>query len=110
MKISLLNEKIMIQKNRVAMDAIGNRRNIWEDYYSCFATISGENGTEKGEAGLIVSDSDISFLVRYCEAVAAVTSDGYRIVFRGYLYNIISVDHMNYRKKSIKLKCQKARR
>ena len=38
MKVSLLNEKILFQKNAVVSDVIGNRKNAWEDYYSCFAT------------------------------------------------------------------------
>ena len=46
MKAALLNEKIVIQKNTVVADAIGNRKNVWEDYYSCFATIGGEGGNE----------------------------------------------------------------
>lgn len=110
MKVSLLNEKIMFQKSAVVSDAIGNRKNAWEDYYSCFATISGEGGTEKSEAGLTVSDSDISFSVRYCEAVSAITSDEYRIVFRGKIYNILVINHMNYKKRSVKFKCQRVRR
>ena len=43
MKVSLLNEKILFQKNSVVSDTIGNRENVWEDYYSCFATIGGES-------------------------------------------------------------------
>lgn len=52
MKISLLNEKILFQKGVVVSNAIGNRKNTWEDYYSCFATIGGEGGNEKSEADL----------------------------------------------------------
>lgn len=110
MKVSLLNEKILFQKSAVISDAIGNRKNTWEDYHSCFATISGEGGTEKSEAGLTVSDSDISFSVRYCKAVEVITSDEYRILFRGVIYNIIAIDHMNYKKRSVKFKCQRVRR
>ena len=32
------------------------------------------------------------------------------IVFNGEIYNIVAVDHMNYKKKSLKLRCQKVRR
>ena len=44
MDIGLLNEKVTFQKNVVSVDAIGNHRNVWEDFYSCFATIGGESG------------------------------------------------------------------
>lgn len=63
MKISLLNEKILFQKSAVVSDGIGNRKNAWEDYYSCFATIGGEGGNEKAEAGLTVDGASISFTV-----------------------------------------------
>lgn len=110
MEIALLNVKITFQKNSVAPDAIGNRKNIWTDYYTCHATVSGEGGNEKAAAGLTVAESDIAFTVRFCKRAAEVTADGFRIVFNGEIYNIVSVDHMNYKKKSLKFRCEKERR
>lgn len=110
MEIALLNVKITFQKNSVVPDAIGNRKNIWTDYYTCHATVSGEGGNEKAAAGLTVAESDIAFTVRFCKRAAEVTADGFRIVFNGETYNIVSVDHMNYKKKSLKFRCEKARR
>ncbi len=110
MDVALLNVKIVFQKNEVVVDAIGNHKNEWVDYYSCHATASGEGGSEKAVAGLIVEDSDISFTVRFCGKTVAVTEDGFRISFNGGLYNIVSIDHMNYKKKALKFKCEKVRR
>ena len=110
MKVSLLNEKILIQKAVVKADEIGNRGNGWEEYFSCYATISGENGSEEAESGQTVEKSTICFTVRYCSIVSCISSTGYRIVFKGVIYNIISVDHMNYKKKAMKLRCERARR
>ena len=39
MDIALLNVKITVEKNEVTVDEIGNRRNDWSDFYSCFATV-----------------------------------------------------------------------
>jgi len=108
--IALMNVRILFQKNVVKTDKIGNHTNTWEDYYSCYATVSGENGTEKTVAGLVVDDSDISFSVRYCRLVSKIESTGYRILFNDAIYNILSVDHMNYKRKSVKFKCQRVRR
>ena len=47
MEVSLLNVKIHIQQSEVIVDEIGNHKNIWKNYYSCFATVSGEGGTDK---------------------------------------------------------------
>ena len=57
MNIELLNVRIYIQKNEVISDAIGNRRNVWKDYYTCYATVSAEAGKESTDAGLVVDDS-----------------------------------------------------
>ncbi len=110
MDISLLNVKITIQKNEVVVDSIGNHKNVWIDFYKCFATVSGEGGTEKNVAGLITQDSDISFTVRYCKALSDIDSTKSRIIFEGDTYNIVSVDHMNFKKKCLKFKCEKERK
>lgn len=110
MKVALLNEKIMIQKSVVQSDSIGNCKNAWEDYYSCFATIGGEGGNEKLEAGQITDGASITFSVRYCDKLVDIVSTGFRILFRGEIYNILSVDHMNWKKKSLKFRCEKERR
>lgn len=110
MDIALLNVKITVQKNETVVDAIGNHKNNWTDYHTCFATVSGEGGSEKSVAGLIVADSDISFTVRYCKALVDLDVSKHRVIFEGSIYNIVSIDHMNYEKKCLKLKCEKVKR
>lgn len=110
MEIALLNVKVTFQKNSVVADDIGNRKNVWEDYYTCHATVNGEGGNEKAAAGLTVVESDLAFTIRFCKRAAEVTADGFRILFQGEIYNIAAVDHMNYRKKALKFRCEKARR
>ena len=110
MKIELLNVRITIQKAVVVTDKYGNRRNDYETFYRCYATVSAEAGKEETAAGVVVDDSKIDFTVRWCEAAAAVNSTEYRIIFNGELYNILGVDHMNYKHKAIKYCCQKVSR
>ena len=113
MEVSLLDVRITFQKNGVAVDGIGNHKNTWADYYSCHATVSGEAGRQTSEsetAGIVADESDISFTVRWCRKASVMDSTGYRVVFGGELYNILAIDHMNYKKKCLKFKCRKARR
>ncbi|SHJ36283.1 phage head closure protein [Hespellia stercorisuis] len=110
MDIALLNVRVVFQKSAVVVDAIGNHKNEWTEFYSCYATVSGENGKETTAAGITVDDSDLSFSVRYCLSVSEINNTEYRVLFGGEIYNILSVDHMNYRNKSVKFKCQKVRR
>ena len=110
MEVSLLNVRITFQKNEVVSDAIGNHRNQWTDYYTCHATVSGESGSEKNVAANTLYDSDLAFTVRYCKALVDLDITKHRVIFEGSLYNIVSIDHMNYKKKCLKLKCEKVRR
>lgn len=107
MQPALLNQKISIQKSSVIKDAIGNQTQKWVDYYDCWATVSGESGARKTDAGVIETDDDISFTVRYCRVVLMVTPLKFRILFNGNLYSITSVDHASYLGSSIKFNCKK---
>ena len=108
MNVALLNERITIQKAVVISDRIGNRTNAWEDYLSCACTVCGEAGKESASAGQTVEHTDISFTVRSCKDTDAVTSTGYRILFKDTVYDIVLIDHMNYKHKCLKYKCRKA--
>lgn len=113
MDIGALNERIMFQKSSVVTDNIGNHKNVWSDYYSCFATISdstGKSNAEETEAGHTSDTSDISFTVRYCKKVMAVTVTEFRILWRGSIYNIQKTDHLNMKKHALKFRCEKAER
>ena len=110
MDIALLNRKITVQKNTVVMDDIGNHTNEWVDFYSCYATISREYPNESTSAGTVVDNTKADFTVRWCKAVSEITADGFRILYEGGIYNIFGLDHQNFKKKSVKLKYQKARR
>ena len=110
MKVALLNRIITVQRHTSVTDEIGNHLNTWTAFYTCHATVSGESGTEKHTAGTTVEDSDIAFTIRWCRKAAEIDVTGYRVVFHGELYNITSIDHMNFKKKSLKFRCQKVRR
>lgn len=113
MDAALLNERVVFQKNEISVDGVGNHVNVWADYYSCFATIGGEglaSSKEKETAGMTVEDVSMTVSVRYCKALKDAVSTGYRVMFRGDVYDIVNVDHMNYKKKILKFMCRKARR
>lgn len=110
MDIALLNRRITIQKSTVTADGIGNHILSWEDFYSCHAAISGESPEEDTAAGTIVDNGKADFTVRWCGKASEVTADKFRVVYSGEIYNILGIDHRNFKKKSIRLKCQKARR
>lgn len=110
MDIAAMNVRVTIQKNDTVTDKYGNHKNAWTDYFSCYATISGENGQEQAVVGETVENTDMNVTVRYCKETAAVASTTHRVLMNGDIYDILAVDHLNYKKKAIKFKCRKARR
>ena len=111
MKIPLLNEKVIFEKNTVVVDENANHRNTWEEYFSChtYAAASSQQ-KEQQAAGITVTDSGLIFTVRYCSELAVLDTTHYRVRFHDEPYNIVSVDMMNYQHKSIKVACEKERR
>ena len=113
MNVALMNVRIMFQKNSVVTDAIGNHKNGWEDFYTCHATIGGEgmaSPKEKEEAGTIVEEVGMTVTIRYCKKASEIGSTTHRLIFRDEIYDITSMDHMNFRNKCLKFICRKARR
>ena len=113
MEVSLLNERVMFQRNEAVGDGVGNHVNAWTDYYACSATIGGEglaSSKEVQEAGMTVEDVSMTVTVRYCRKAVDIMSTRYRVLFRGEIYDIVNVDHMNFKKKSLKFTCRKVRR
>ena len=108
-RIARRNVRITFQKNAVAPDAYMNRVRTWTDYFTCFAYASTFNEQESGNE-VTYEERQVTFECRYCPELAAVTSTGYRILFNGDLYNIGSVDMMNYQKKSIRFGCRRDKR
>lgn len=113
MDVAALRSKVTFQKNEAVTDRYGNHKNAWTDYHTCFATIGGEGLTgskETQEAGTTVEDFSMTVSVRYCKKLEGISSTGFRVAFAGEIYNIVNIDHMNFRKKSLKFTCRKERR
>lgn len=80
MNIARMNERITFQKSTVKVDAVGNHKNVWEDYFSCFTYASTlQSRREYGE--VTTEERSVTFSCRYCSELACVSSTGYRILF-----------------------------
>lgn len=106
MKISLFNQKIKIQVNKVVVDKYGNHYNSFVDFYSCFAYTTSKTGKEVDDVSPTHTNQSVSFTIRYAKKIANINSLNYRIIFNDEAYNIKSIDYPNF-KKSIKLVCKK---
>lgn len=108
--IEKLNEKITIQQNAVTVDKYGNHKKSWTDYFTC-RCYANTYIKEENESGVVTEDErSITFEVRFCSELRDITSTNYRVVFHGEIYDIESVDMMNWQRKKIRLKCRKEAR
>lgn len=104
MNIARMNERITFQKSSVATDSVGNHRNTWADYFSCFAYAS-TYAADETQGEVVTEERSVTFC--YCSELACVSSTGYRILFHDEIYNILSVDLMNYQRQEIKIHCRR---
>ena len=87
-------------------DRYGNHKPEWTDYYSCRAYAITYIHDET-ETATISDERTITFEVRYCSELVNITSIGFRVIFHDAVYDIDSVDMMNWKRKTVKLKCRK---
>lgn len=109
MDIGKMNERITFEKCVAVKDKVGNHVNTWEEYYSCFAYASTYQA-EENPGEVTTEERSVSFSVRYCSELKNLSSTGFRIRFHDEIYNIRSVDMMNYQRREIKLLCRREAR
>ena len=108
-RIARKNERITFQINTVTTDKYGNHKNTWEDYFSCFAYASTFQASEQGDV-VLTDERSVIFYVRYCPELSDALSTKYRIILRGDVFDVLSVDMMNYQKDEIRFICRKEKR
>lgn len=110
-KISKYNQRIIIQKGSACVDRRLNHTTVWEDFFPCWTYANTYKYDEEEEgAGTKRREETITFEVRYCSILAGVNSKEHRVIFHGDVYNIISVDMMNYQNGEISIKCKYEKR
>lgn len=107
--IEKLNETITIQQNSVVIDEYGNHKNTWTDYFTCHTRAYTYSKFEK-ENVTITDERSITFEVRYCSELCRISSVKNRVVFHGEIYDIESIDMMNWDREKIHIACRKEER
>ncbi len=109
MNISSMDVRITFQRSTAVVDKYGNHRNEWTDHFVCWSTASVTSGKES-DGTVIVPEENTNFTVRYCRELEDIDPTKYRIICRGKIYNIYSVNPMGFHKKSLKFSCRLERR
>ena len=108
-RIARRNCRITFQQRTVAVDQYKNHTSTWTDYFTCsaYADTQGSTTQSAQESGnAVVSEKkNVTFECRWCPELETVNSTGFRILFGEEAYNILSVDPMNYQRKTIRFAC-----
>lgn len=94
--VGRLDKRITIQQasSEEQFDTIGNQLPGWADYHSCWAAVMGDSDKEEHNAKEPREQSVKNFKIRYCSKLEDMTTDCYRIKYRGHYYDIVSIDNL----------------
>lgn len=101
MEIGRLNQRIVLLEHRTKIDEIGNHIAKWEEVTACWAQVYMPNSqtasAENSDSGTAKKVRKLVFIVRQNPFLLYLNSTTHRILFRGQIFNILSVKP-NYEK------------
>lgn len=95
---------ITIQSLTITTDNIGNQMETWEDVINCRAQINGIGGKEYYSAATNNAENEMTFEVRYCQALKDITPQKTRIVYNQKIYDVKHIDDYMQMHRSLKIK------
>ena len=104
MNASMLKNKITIQKKTAVPDDIGRISEVWSDFMVVHAYANRLSGQELIVAAANGQQDTVTFSVRYCGALADLNSNDFRIVFMGRIFNILTVDNVQFMNVELKIR------
>lgn len=110
MEIGGWRHRIVIQKNTITRDAMGNMVTAWEDYHACWAYVNHTSGREYEKAAQVNETELVFFKIRWCSKVGEMDSTNYRVKFRNHLYGIQAIHNEQFRNKVLKLTAERIKR
>lgn len=104
MNAGAYREPVLIEKNKHVEDDIGNQVASWTEYYKGYAYMNNLSGSEYWEAAQTQAQNTIMFIMRYHPLLGAMNTKEYRLMHQGREYNIISIDNVQFKNETIKIR------
>ncbi|WP_026673617.1 phage head closure protein [Alkalihalobacterium bogoriense] len=102
MEIGRLRHRITLQKLRIATNSNGFEVENWEEFKTVWAAVSNLQGREYFAAAAIQAENMVKFTIRYLSGV----DTSIQILFRDKVYNISSIDNIQYKNRYMEIKAQ----
>lgn len=96
--------KVLFQKIHANHDLLGVKKDIWNDFKTAYAYVNGLAGREFWEAATVQQENTVEFAFRWKPFFDTMNAKQYRIVFRNRIYNITSIDNIQFRNRIVKIR------
>lgn len=104
MDIGKMNQRVTIQRNTEIQDENGFDKVDWVDLKTVWCSVNNLYGKEYWEAKRYDAENTVEFVIRHGACKDLRMDD--RLVFRGVIYNITSIDNVMYGNNVIKIKAE----
>ena len=104
MNAGAYREPVIIEKSGYTEDDIGNQIPGWIVYYKGYAYMNNLSGAEYWEAAQTQAENTVMFIMRYHPKFATMNTKEYRLLHRGNEYNITSIDNVQYKNETVKIR------
>lgn len=105
MNAGVYREPVIIEKaDGFTSDSIGNQIPKWKEYYKGYAYMNNLSGSEYWEAAQTQAENTVMFIMRYHPLLGAMNTKEYHLVHCGKKYNIDSIDNVQYKNETIKIR------
>lgn len=107
MNAGAYREPVVIEKSSYTEDEIGNQMPTWTEYYRGFAYMNNLSGSEYWEAAQTQAENTIMFILRHHPLLEKMNTKEYRLIHRETEYNITSIDNVQYKNETVKIRATK---
>lgn len=84
--------KLTIQELTVIPDEKEEQIETWNDMLTVHCVVSQFTGTEKLQARQEITESDVTFTIRWSKNLSRINEQDFRIVFKGDVYDILFIN------------------
>lgn len=84
--------KLTFQQLTVIPDDKCEQIEVWANLITVHCAVSQFTGTEKVQARQEITESDVTFTVRWSHTLATLNEQDYRIIFKGKIYDILFIN------------------
>lgn len=87
-----MRHKLTIQELTVIPDEKEEQIEIWNDMLTVHCAVSQFTGTEKFQARQEITESDVTFTIRWSKNLSRINEQDFRIIFKGEVYDILFIN------------------